>query len=487
MTRSHLTERVADFANFSRASAGELPQQFMPRDLAHVYVKLDFEPAHERARTPDDARSFLKSVARASVGASLLAERYSGALLEVQGSMLHVALPSSSNMVREFAADLHGIYRDVFSDSRGRVRGWRVAADSGRTLVVAGRGVHGDQSYVSLGKSANRPAKHLYEQLEVREEHRSLKRFCLGVRDPASERWQHVALDTLPQSLVEAKEIADAARTRDPRMEFFPAFPAQPQRVTARAAPVPPAGAPGSQTADQPHSYFGWVMRCDLDGFTSRVEECFDNDAKLQDLARQFYVIMDEAAQFVGRHPQVLAQLPWAGDNFTAAALLANKDDYDRAIPRRLVELSLDFEKDMADTAKQSGFGGWAYAVAGGDVHGNSNGNVYLGSVIVGDRRFLVGVGEGFGRSAQAFTDISPKAKVVVVYEPDWARLDEPYKQAFEPAVTIHETQSRLFRVAQAEGLLRVRARAVAAEVRSTPITVAPGRMEHVATRPHFS
>ena len=447
-------------------------------------MKLDFDPAHENARTADDARGFLTSVARASVAASLLAERYGGALLEVQGSMLHAALPIGASVVREFAADLNSIYRAVFDDSRGRVRGWRMAADSGRTLVVAGRGVHGDNSLVSMGMSANRPAKHIYEQLELPEERRALRRFCLGVRDPATDRWQHVALDNLPQRLNEAKALAEAARTEDPQVEFLPALGAQQHRVTARAAPLPPANAPASPSADRPHTYFGWVMRCDLDGFTSRVEECFDNDAKLQELARQFYVIMDEAAQFVARHPEVLAQLPWAGDNFTAAALMASKDDYDLAIPRRLVELSLDFEKDMADTAKKSGFGGWAHAVAGGDVRGNSNGNVYLGSVIVGDRRFLVGVGEGFGRSAQAFTDISPKAKVVVAYEPDWARLDEPYREAFEPAVNVRDEQSSLYCIATVEALAKIRVRR---DTVATPtiVTVAPNRTQPVSTRPY--
>lgn len=484
MTKHFLTERVADFANFGRVSAAGQALPFTPQDLAHVYVKLDFKAAHENARTADDARGFLRSVARATAAVHFLAQSYGGVLLEVQGSMLHAALPNKPNGAKEFAADLHGIFRVVFGDSNGRVQGWRMVADGGRTLVVAGRGVHGDTSYVSLGMSANRPAKHLYSQLELREEQRALKRFCLGVRDPATDRWQHVALDSLPQRLVEAKAIAEAARTSDPQMEFLPALEAQRQRVTARAAPLPPAGAPAAPTADRPHTYFGWVMRCDLDGFTSRVEECFDNDAKLQDLARQFYVIMDEAAQFVARHPEVLAQLPWAGDNFTAAALLASKDDYDQAIPRRLVELPLDFEKDMVGTAKNGGFGGWAHAVAGGDVHGNSNGNVYLGSVIVGDRRFLVGVGEGFGRTAQALTDISPEPAVVVVYEPDRARLDDSYQEAFEPAVNARDEQSLPYCVAKVEALTRVRAKRDSIPT-PTIVTVAPNRPQPVSARPY--
>lgn len=486
MTTRFLTERVADFAEFDRVRAAGQSLPFAPQDLAHIYIKLEFKKEHENARSAEDARGFLSSVARASVAAHLLAERYAGVVLEVQGAMIHVALPNKPLGVQDFAAHVHGIYRTVFSNPNGRVLSWRIAADGGLTLVVASRGVHGDDSYVSLGRSANRPARHIYAQLDLSEERRSLKRFCLGIRDPRTDRWQHIDLNTLRPHLEETNAIAESARTRRPQLEFLEALRTH-QPVTARtAAPVPPTGPPASSSMDRPYTYFGWVMRCDLDGFTSRVEECFDNDQKLQDLAGQFYAIMDDAASFVSRHTETLAQLPWAGDNFTAAALSVTSDDYAQASQRRVVELPLDFDKDMHSAAVKGGFGGWAHSVAGGQVHGNSNGNVYLGTVVVGARRFLVGVGEGFGRSAQAFSDIHPGAQDIVVYEPDWARLDDSYKQAFEHAITVHGEQSSLYRVAKADALVRILAKSAAAGS-STVVTVAPGRSQSVSPRPYFA
>jgi hypothetical protein len=486
MTTRILTERVADFADFSRVRASGRARPFSPQDLVHTYIKLEFDKEHENASSAERARGFLSSVARASIAAHRLAEHYGGVLLEVQGSMLHVALPNKPGSAQDYAANLHGIYRAVFSKSTGRVLGWRLAADSGRTLVVAGRGAHGDDSYVSLGKSANRPARHIYEQLELPEDRRSLRRFWLGVREARTERWQHVDMNTLTLRLDEANSIAEVARSGQPQLEFLEALHAQRSAFARTAAPIPPAQAHARPTADSPHTYFGWVMRCDLDGFTSRVEECFDDDQRLQELAGQFYGIMDEATLFVGRHSETLAQLPWAGDNFTAAALSTTRDEYARACERRLVELPLDFDKDMMAAATKSGFGGWAHSVAGGDVHGNASGNVFLGSVVLGDRRFLVGVGEGFGRSAQAFSDIAPKAKEIVVYEPDWAKLDDSYKTAFEPAITVRGEQSSLYRVAKSDALVRILAkRAVIGS--PTIVTVAPGRTQAVATRPHFA
>lgn len=480
MTERVLAERVADFLDFRRSLAAGRTLPFTPQDLAHVYVKLDFDADHENARSADAARGFLSSVARASVAAHRLAEVYSGVLLEVQGSMLHVAMPNASANVRNYAARLHGVLRRVFDDSSGRVLGWRLAADGGRTLVVAGRGVHGDSSYVSLGRSANSPAKHIYTQLDLPEERRSLKRFVLATWNADAGAWAHTSLDSATSRLDGEEDIVREARTGHPRVEFSQALLAE-----RAAVPFPAAGSPASPSPDRPYCYFGWVVRCDLDGFTARVDECFDDDAKLHELATEFYAIMDEAAKFVSRHPETLAQLPWAGDNFTVAALATTRDSYYQAAQAGVVEVPLDFDKELTSAAVRGGFGGWACTVAGGDVHGNANGNVFVGSIVIADRRFLVGVGEGFGRTVKAFSDIDPKPGELVVYEPDWARLVESYKEAFEPAITVRGEQSSLYRIAKSSSLVRMRARR-AATGSSIIVTVAPAREKAVSPRPHY-
>lgn len=455
MTKSILAERAATFDDFRRIKeAGRNP--FAPQALEHIYIKLKFKLQFETASTAEDARKFLRSIARAAMAAQGIAEQYEGILLEVQGSLLHVGLPLEKRGSRTFVADLHAAYMVIFNDRGLPVDDWRMTVDGGNTLIVSAPGVHGDESYVSLGKSANRPAKHLYAQLELPEDRRDLKRFHVGIRDPRTDRWQHHKLDDLPTDLEDAEAIAQDARRIEPALDFFDAF-SEGRVVTARSTPIAPSGTPGSPSADKPHTYFGWVMRADLDGFTDQVEECFDNDQKLQELAVQFFAIMDAAAEFAEGHAESLAQLPWAGDNFTAAAVFGSRREYDEAIPKRLIQLSLDFEKEMNEAADDGGFGGWAHGIAGGEVQGNSRGNIYLAGVEVGGRRFLVGAGEGFGRSAQAFGDVNPDAGELVVYESDYKRLDEDYKEKFEEATTRRGEQSTLYFLAEVAGLRRVR------------------------------
>ena len=483
MTKSILAERAATFDDFRRIrEAGRNP--FVPQALEHIYIKLTFKLQFESASTAEDARKFLRSIARAAMAAQGIGEQYEGILLEVQGSLLHVGLPLEKRGSRAFVADLHAAYMVIFNDRGLPVDDWRMTVDGGNTLIVSAPSVHGDESYVSLGKSANRPAKHLYAQLELPEDRRDLKRFHVGIRDPRTDRWRHHKLDDLPTHLEEAKAIAQDARRIEPALDFFEVF-SEGRVVTARSAPISPSGTPGSPSAEKPHAYFGWVMRADLDGFTARVEECFDNDQKLQELAVQFFAVMDAAQEFAEGHAESLVQLPWAGDNFTAAAVFGSRHEYDEAIPKRLVELSLDFEKEMNEAADDGGFGGWAHGIAGGEVHGSSRGNIYLAGVEVGGRRFLVGAGEGFGRSAQAFGDVNPDAGELVVYESDYQRLDEDYKEKFEEATTRRGEQSTLYQSAEVRALLMVRAEEAAMAV-STTVTFTGGAKRRVPVKPHY-
>lgn len=486
-----LTERVADLGQFRAMKAAGIKLPLWPLELAHIYVMLDFKPEFEHAATADHAKGFLSSVARASMAADQIAQRYNGLLLEVQGSVLHIGLQQRYDKqlldsARAFASELHWVYRRLFPDQQKRVQGWRMTIDAGKTLVVAGRGVHGDDSYVSLGKAANRPAKHLYAQLELPEAERQLNRFYVGYRTLPTGRWLHENLDNTTQRLEEAVEkIVANARTAEPKLDFSETVGGWKQ-VTARARPIGTPGSPTSPTPDKPHTYFGWILRSDLDGFTARVEACFDNDVELRKLAEQFYCLMDSAAQFVERHKLELLQLPWAGDNFTAAAVFSEKAEYDAAIPKRLVELTLDYDKNMVSAAVECGFGGWANAVAGGDPNGNAAGNVFLAGVEVDGRRFLVAVGEGVGRSVQAFGDIDPKAKDLVLYEPDWKRLHDSYRAAFEPAVKPKSgVRSTLYRKANVDALRKVQAREAAAT--SSTIIEFPGEPKLVIpTRHHY-
>jgi len=422
-------------------------------------------------------------VGRASKACAEVASHYEGFVLEVQGSTIHVGISADVKKQVAFVAELHATLRELFPRDHSRVNWWCMTVDVGRTLIVSHQGVHGDTSDVCLGRCANDPAKHLYSQLDIRLTDRDLKPFHVGFHDAATKKWRHVDLESTHVESPVAKSIAKEARSFEPKVHYINAVEDQ-RSVTAKAVPIGPQGRPSSPLPERPYTYFGWVMRVDLDGFSARVEGCKD-DRELILLGQEFIAIMDAAADFVRLHRETLAQLPWAGDNFTAAAVFISKDDYDDAIATRLIDLSIDFELAMDAAADGAGFGGWAHGVAGGITHGRSGGNVYIAGVDVGDRRFLIGVGEGFGRSTQAFADVDPNPQQIVVYRPDWERLNPDYKKQFSPVTTWRNQTSELYVIADVDDL-KIERGERATRTKTIAYTASSGAQEQVRVKPHY-
>jgi len=454
--------------------------------VTHVYIKLDISHKLENAENKHDATTYLRIVAHFAAMAELVAATFEGSVFEVQGSMIHVGLPASlrgGQTIQDFAAATDGVFDARLSDFDD-LTGWRMAADTGTTIVVPGRGVHGDVSLVSLGNAANRPAKHLYRELDLPEERRELKKFHIGIRNRITGKFEHYPLKESRGQFSEHERVVASTRTADVKVSLRQWE--NRRLVTASAAPMGEPGSAGSPTAERPHASFGLVMRADLDGFTKRVSQCKDNPQGLLDLANEFVGIMDAATVFSDEHDQVLVQLPWAGDNYTAAVVYQTKDEYENDRDELPAEFPLDFDRDMKESVAAASVNGWAYGVKGGEVHGNASGNVFIGSVEFGDRRFLIGAGQGFGGSLQAFADIHPDVDEVIVSKEDVSLLHERYRKHFGPVKNKRRQTSSLFDGAPIADLTRARQDKATATF-ATSVTVAGGQKEDVPVRPHFN
>jgi hypothetical protein len=485
-----------DLRRMSRSSRLDEEPTLLPSLFWHIYIKLDFQKQYENAETKADGHAFVVSVARAAAAAELVLRGADGIVVEVQESVIHCLIHDvhkNPEAMRRQCSAIHRALEFVFSGG-SKVEGWRMTADWGKTLLVRGRGIHNDDSYVSLGNAANAPAKHLYSELSVPSEvDRRLKRYMLGVRDAESNNWRHESLTVL---LSEGfTKIASAELTEAKTREFHVT-----NMLTKEARAVRDFDSGQSlvhlrandmvETNEAPVAFFGWVMRADLDGFTARVENCFDDDDELLVLGKKFQDIMDEGARFAGLHSELLVQLPWAGDNFTAAVTFADRDAYHFAIDRRYVEFSLDFANELKSVTANAGLQGWAQTSAGGDVHGNAHGNIYVGSVSFENRRFLIGAGVGFGRTSQAFSDMKPKSGELVIFDDDYSSLLKPYQNQFVGRTRHDGAVSTLFRKAIMADLTEARIQidrslsSVAQPVK-TSVTIGGGLTAKVSSRPY--
>lgn len=487
--------KTGELRKFARAAASEQVPSLLPSRFWHIYIKLEFQKQYENAETKAAGRSFVVNVARAASAAEISLRQEDGIVVEVQGSVIHCLLNDElgdMQTLRRQCRAINNALHFVFDDA-STVEGWRMAADWGKTLLVRGRGIHKDDSYVSLGNAANSPAKHLYKQLAISaEEDRQLKRFMLGVRCGDAYPWHHEPLS--PPISEGFKQLVSAELTEAKARQFSVTnvFSTQAKAVpeVASGGTVQFSAQPAVHATNEPSVYFGWVMRADLDGFTARVESCYDDDTELLKLGEQFESIMDTAAQFAEHHAESLIQLPWAGDNFTAAVILASAEAYRDAVETRYVEFSLDFSDAIKGITDKAGLPGWAQAAAGGDVHGNAHGNVYVGSVEFEGRRFLIGSGLGFGRSSQAFTDMKPATGELVIFEEDYRHLLKPYQAQFYNRVKGDGTDSTIFRKAALKLLALDRLRithalATIAKPAVTPITIGVSAKAMVSSRPY--
>lgn len=479
--------RAGNYLQLREARQDKDSLSLYPGVLTHVYVRLDMKDRYECATTTADALSYLRAVAKAATICETIAQSAGGFVLEVQGSTIHIGLvdhEQSPDAVAVFGSAIHTAFSSGIGPVYSAVTGWRITADTGKTLVIPGRGVHGDLSYVSLGNSANRPAKHLYAQLSLPEDKRQLKKYYIGVRVPATGKWMHQPLtQVVDEERTKHYKIAASTRMEEPTIRAAVSLGGV-HEVTAMAVPLQSPGGSGAPTAQNPNVFFGWVMRADLDGFTQRVEDCHDNEQALLDLGKKFIGIMDTAAAFVDTHNEYMVQLPWSGDNFTAAVVFDGKSKYDAARAKRLLEQTLDFDDELKASTHFSGFNGWGFGVCGADISRNASGNVFIGSVEFDGRRFLVGAGQGFARTLQAFADLKPDPDQLAVYIEDHAELHPMYQRDFDDAKKSDGTVSSLFKISSQKDL-QVRRLEPQTANRSVEVMAAGGVASSISAKPY--
>jgi len=235
------------------------------------------------------------------------------------------------------------------------------------------------------------------------------------------------------------------------------------QVVTAQAAPV------GDPSPEDLYSCYGFILSMDLDGFTRRVANAAlgSMDDKRR-LAEDFLDIMRRTAAFAANHPDTFIQFPFAGDNAIFAVTADSLDDYRRRKKVSAVVIALEWEVAMGDRARAAGYGGWGQSLAGGGIpHGNSKGNLHVAGILLGGRRYLIGVGPGMRHARQGFVHVDPSPKELAMFRSDIADLDDRLKKDFYDCATPLSDRSANYKKAQLSSLKKTLAEIEAARIRA--------------------
>ena len=382
----------------------------------HLYGDLRIHSRYVCAPDVAQRRQVMRALTRFGQIGLAVANKYRGQLLEHQGQRIHLWLPDE---VADHAV-VWAALSEIDTLVRAHVRpilpsGWKSyasSADHGHTVFVRSTNLNSGDSIVSLAPSANRPAKELPKLSDC-------------------EIWiAGKTLTPLPSPLGRDFYGRDAADPDSVEAQYGP-----PELLTEAAAAI--SKQRQGAIPDGAAPYFGYVFRADIDGFSALVRQAFQNRGLLQSLVLGFLDTTKQVTHYARTTPtEAFVQLPWAGDCCSLIAIHANHAEYSRARESKTAVIPIEFENSCGSSSVAKRFGnvGWAYSIAGGDVHGNQLGNMLISNIALGHRTFLIAAGKGVRRSLDAESQIPIGREEVALFSEDKACLQPHFSAPFQPA-----------------------------------------------------
>lgn len=350
---------------------------------------------------------------------------FGGQLLEHQGQRIHLFFEGGLEDMNK-TAYASAIYIDLQSRKRinqmipTKWKGFVSSIAWGHTVFLRATDLHGDDSIISLSHAANAPAKALSsvkdgEIIIVKGEIGGHKK-----RELVTEEFKIMAKST-------SEHLIKNRATRDFQIQFS----AQEDFIQARQQSNFPKK---QETATNEQLYFSYVFRADLDGFTKAVLNAQQNLNLLNQLVSDFVHLIKQANTFAREHIQEFVQLPWAGDCYSLVVTSRCAESYRLSLSKSNIDLCVEFNENVSlpDGLKQSDLSGWAYSIAGGDVHGAQHGNCIVERLHLDDRSFIVATGLGIRRSLDAFEQIEVDNQQIALFKEDKKHLTESYEKYFK-------------------------------------------------------
>jgi len=289
----------------------------------HLYSELRPVEDLEIAQTDEAARTYLRVIEEYTHAGIAAASLFGLELLELQGNVLHFHKDGDNVEEAAIAALQFShiftkvLYETLAEDLGENWRGFAICMDHGDSIIVR-RGNASNSSAVSLGPSANRPAKRLlYGKTPAGHAEIPGGWAASLVGTSCRNAWFAINLrdrDELPiLNSLENAELESQLRA------ILNNYRVNRTLMANRSQPLVLVNASdlvdqGNFSTDQPLRMRAFCMRVDLDGFSRIVEQSFARgDEAVESIAKGFIKILEFGDNFEKRHFGVV-RLPWAGD-----------------------------------------------------------------------------------------------------------------------------------------------------------------------------
>lgn len=400
----------------------------------HFYTHLRLTQDIERSDAFSDAKKQMNILQSYIAVATQLTRDFEFAkLLEVQGSTNHFFLELGKNQVCEvieFAkkATLY-VENEVLKKAGKDFRQFHQAADYGQSIILKLTSVEeASESFLSLGKCANVPAKKMVESkegvtcplwLSRRENDKTQEWDCIETKSDSGIK----LAESIEGNYAKLRQIAESV-----------SFSRVQRRGVIKEAVAKFASKPlGNQaTPETPEIIEAFLCRADMDGFTRKVEEAFTNGGnEVVELVEQFLktakVVMSYKDNKDGKGLDVdVIDLPWAGDCVNFVALCPKGETYQdvaKYLPLRVAKRWHELVGDSQEKKEYAEYFEWVFCFAGG--------RVFLADVTSDDRKFRVVCGWPSGTSHDGVNCDGTRPKWTIAHKDNVMELSERKRKIF--------------------------------------------------------
>ena len=278
----------------------------------HVYGHLDLALRLSAAEDDRQAKKYLEILQAFTTVAERAGKEFDLVVFEVQGERIHMFLetedgPGQKQSIIDFARVWNaGVNKIVKPKAGDAFKSFSIAADFGSTLVLLSSGE--DESIVSLGNSANRPAKHLSRWQGSRNGHLKINVAALEVGgEDKDARWEDHDVSEVPAAVTRGHTDALLNRVTASIETTVSNY------LELSAKELEPVG---NAPVHRPLKKQGFAFRADYDGFSKRVQAAMaGTDQAQQILVDEFDQIMQQVPQeFADGIKGTVTIFPWSGD-----------------------------------------------------------------------------------------------------------------------------------------------------------------------------
>ena len=290
----------------------------------HLYSELRPVEGLQIAESDEAAQKYLRVIEEYAHAGIAAARLFGLELLELQGNVLH--FHKDGNDVEEAAAAAiqfsfiftKVLYETMAEDLGEEWNGFAICMDHGDSVIVRRGHNSSNSSTISLGPSANRPAKRLlYGKTPAG--HAEIPGSWVPALLGEQCRTQWFALNLRDRDKLPILSSPENAELEAQLRHVLSSYRNQRTILASRAQPFALVEAnamidQGHFSTTSPLRIRAYCMRADLDGFSRKVEAAFARgEEAVEAVAKGFLKILEFGDYFEKKHYGVV-RLPWAGD-----------------------------------------------------------------------------------------------------------------------------------------------------------------------------